>query len=82
MPYRDDDLQGLDPREFPDPEETDVGPMPCPHCLAVISDESERCPACGNYLSEEDAPRRQPWWVLLGVLICLALTLYWIWPGP
>jgi hypothetical protein len=82
MPFRDDDRQGLDPREFPDPDETDEGRMPCPHCLAVIWDESERCPACGRYLSEEDTPRRHPWWVVLGVLICLALALYWIWPVP
>ena len=81
MPFRDDDRQGLDPREFPDPDETDLGSMPCPHCLAVIFDASERCPACGGYLSEE-VGLRKPWWVVVGVLVCLALTLYWIWPGP
>jgi len=82
MPFRDDDRQGLDPREFPDPDETDLGHMPCPHCFAVIFDDSERCPACGLYLSEENALRRHPWWVLMGLGICLGLAIYWIWPVP
>ena len=55
--------------------------MPCPHCLAVIFDASERCPACGMYLSEEDRPKRHPWWVVIGLFVCLALAFYWIWPG-
>lgn len=80
MPYRDDDRQRLDPREYPEPDENDSALMPCPHCLAVLHEESERCPACGEYLSEEDAPLRKPWWFLVGVLLCLAISLYWILP--
>ena len=82
MPYRDDDRQELDPREFPDPDERGVGHLPCPHCMAVIFNDSERCPACGHYLSDEERVPRHPWWVVLGVLVCLALAIYWIWPGP
>ena len=82
MPYRDDDHHNLDPREFPDPDDADHGRMPCPNCQALIWDGSERCPKCGNYLPEEDAAHRHPWWVLLGVLVCLAMAIHWIWPGP
>jgi hypothetical protein len=82
MPFRDDDRQRLDPREYPDPDKADEGCMPCPHCLAVIWDDSERCPACGRYLSDEETSRRHPWWVMMGIVICLALALYWIWPAP
>lgn len=81
MAHRNDG-RGLDPREFPEPDETDAGHMPCPHCMAVIFDESERCPACGQYLSEEDTPLRKPVWIIIGVLICLALAVMWIWPKP
>jgi hypothetical protein len=81
MPFRDDDRQELDPREFPDPE-PDPGLMPCPFCLAVIFVESERCPACGRYLSENNQPGPRPWWIVLGILVCLAMAIYWIWPGP
>jgi hypothetical protein len=45
----------------------------------VLYEDSVRCPHCGMYLSEEDTPSRKPWWIILGVLICLAVTLYWIW---
>jgi hypothetical protein len=79
MPFRDDDRQDLDPREFPEPDDVEVDRMPCPHCLAVIFDDSVRCPACGRYLADDDSSRR-PWWVILGALLCLAVSLYWILP--
>jgi hypothetical protein len=47
----------------------------------VISEVSERCPHCGNWLSEEDAPFRKPWWVMVGALICLAISIFWIFAG-
>jgi hypothetical protein len=78
MPYRDDDNEVLHPREFPEPDEAGPGLLPCPYCLGVIYEESARCPHCGKYLSEEDVPYRKPWWILLGAIICLAMTLYWI----
>jgi hypothetical protein len=78
MPYRDDDHEVLHPREFPDPGEPAPDLLPCPHCLGVISEVSQRCPHCGNWLSEEDAPYRKPWWVIVGALICLATTILWI----
>lgn len=84
MPIRhSDDSRGLDPEEFPDPDESDPDDdlSPCPYCKAMILEESERCPACGNYISYEDSPLRRPWWFILGVLVCLAITFYWIWRG-
>jgi hypothetical protein len=52
--------------------------IPCPHCGAEIYDDAEQCPACGEYLSDEDAPAaRRPWWILIGVAICLAIVVAW-----
>ena len=68
--YEADDWEGDDP----DDDDTDE----CPHCGASIYDDSERCPRCGHYLSREDAPRRQPWWVVLGVVVCLAMVSWWV----
>jgi predicted nucleic acid-binding Zn ribbon protein len=79
MPIRDDDSQSLDPREFPDPDlEEGATLLPCANCLAVIHEDSQRCPRCGHYLTEEDA-QRKPLWLVLVVLLCLGLILFGIW---
>lgn len=57
-----------------DPGET----APCPHCGEIIYDDSERCPDCGRYLSREDRPASRPWYVILGVILCLGMVVYWI----
>jgi len=60
-------------------DEDDDATMPCPYCGREMYDDSPRCPHCGEYISEEDAPSRQPpWWIVLGVLLCLAAMLFWL----
>ena len=81
MGWRDAD-DDLDDREYPDPDEgEDDGDetVPCPHCLRPVYEDAERCPSCGRYLSREDRarPARRPWWVVAGVLVCLALVASW-----
>lgn len=80
MPIRDDDSQSLDPQEYPDPDlDDEAGLLPCPSCLAVIHEESPQCPRCGEYLSGHF--QRKPYWIVLGVLVCLGLLLFGIWVG-
>ena len=55
----------------------------CPHCGKTIYEDSEQCPHCGTYLNgSEDAndskPRRHPWFIVIGVLFCLAVFAIWI----
>ena len=82
MPWRDldadDDLKDWeDPdADLDDDEESET--VPCPHCLRPIHEDTPRCPECGAYLSTLDAPSRHPWWVVVGVLVCLALVLGWV----
>ncbi len=46
--------------------------IPCPYCRRPIYEDSQRCPHCGNYISEEDAPAaRKPWWIIVGALVVL-----------
>lgn len=66
-------------------EETDdegVAPtIECPYCRAEIHEDSVRCPFCEQYLSKEDSPGdSKPYWLVLGVLLCLLLVLLWILP--
>ena len=62
----------------PDDEGDDDDTVACPHCFRPVYEDAERCPSCGKYLSLEDAPRRHPWWLVIGVLICLAIVLRWV----
>lgn len=78
----DDDLGDDKYPDEPEADEDDDETVPCPYCRADVYEGAERCPDCGHYLSQEDAPRRRPGWQVVGVLICLALTLqgfFWWW---
>jgi predicted nucleic acid-binding Zn ribbon protein len=53
--------------------------VPCPYCKAPIYEDSQRCPECGNYISEEDAPPAlKPWWIIVGALAVLAVVAMWV----
>jgi len=51
---------------------------PCPYCGQPVYEDAERCPACENYISQEDAPLRQSWTFRLLALICLAVAVGWV----
>jgi hypothetical protein len=79
MPYDLGNDEYLDDSEYPDDPDFDDGETdPCPHCGEDVYDDAERCPHCGRYLSREDAPWSKPWWLVLGVVTCLAIVLFWI----
>jgi predicted nucleic acid-binding Zn ribbon protein len=73
------DNEGWDGDES-DEEGNDEEPtIPCPYCRREIHEESQQCPHCGQYISEEDASaRRKPWWIIIGVLLCLLVIWCWI----
>jgi hypothetical protein len=76
MPYRDNDHDGLHPREYPEPDENEHDTAPCPQCRTLIYADSERCPECGEYLT--DRSERKPLWLVGGVLLCLAMAVGWV----
>jgi hypothetical protein len=52
---------------------------PCPYCRQAVYEDAVQCPHCGTFLSEEDAPHApRQWWIILGVIVCLAIVLKWI----
>jgi hypothetical protein len=64
--------------DYPDDEDGDSTVL-CPHCKRPIHEEAQRCPYCENYISEEDSlPSRQPWWIYVGVVLCLYAVYLWI----
>jgi uncharacterized paraquat-inducible protein A len=63
-------------------DEDDDETVPCPQCQEPVHEQAERCPHCGEYLSEEDAPPQyKPWWIYVGVAICLLIMFLWIMGG-
>jgi predicted amidophosphoribosyltransferase len=75
MRDRDDEFE-LDESDELDDDSPSL--MPCPNCFSTIYEETQRCPHCGEYLSEETFFHRPPWWVSLGVILCLLVVLRWI----
>jgi len=79
----DDDREGDEDfdsdEDDSDLEDDDEPTVDCPYCGAEILEEAQRCPHCGEYLSREDAPlEKKPWWILLGVGLCLYIVFRWI----
>jgi uncharacterized paraquat-inducible protein A len=79
MPFRDEsEDDDLEEREYPDADNDEDDTDPCPYCGAAVYHDTVRCPRCGNYLSREDAPSRQPWWIVVTAIVCLLVVLGWI----
>jgi hypothetical protein len=87
MPFRHDDNDDLDDREFPEPDGDDelqatVETVPCPFCKEPVYENAEWCPHCRNYIFYEGEPAaRKSWWIVGGVLVCLLVVAYWIFRG-
>lgn len=75
-----DDEADLDNFEYPEEDDDDGSDLtiPCPYCEEPVYEEAECCPSCGKYLSREDAPRRLPWWLILGLILSIAVVLRWV----
>jgi predicted nucleic acid-binding Zn ribbon protein len=71
--------EDLEEREAPDAEDADWNLDPaaehCPRCGGDIVEDSQWCPHCKNYVSQEDAPRRKSWWVIAGVVVVIVLIV-------
>lgn len=81
----DADWDDFDPEfdEDPDEDEDDESEptVECPYCSRSIHEDAQRCPYCEQYISEDDRPpERRPWWIVLGVIVCLYVVYRWIVP--
>ena len=62
-----------------DEDDNDDYTVPCPWCKRPIHEDAQRCPYCEHYISEEDRPpQRKPWWIVVGVIVCLYALYRWI----
>jgi len=75
----DDEWEGDDYEDEFDDEDDEEATVACPYCRREIHEDSQRCPYCEQYISQEDAPAAgKPWWIIVGVIVCLLLLLGWI----
>jgi hypothetical protein len=85
MPYRNDDYDDLDDKEYPEPDTEPEGngvSVPCPYCGHPIYEDAVQCPVCGSYISSEDSPSRKPWWIILGAFfLIITIIVFWIFEG-
>lgn len=64
--------------------EDETPTAPCPYCRRDIAEDTPCCPHCKRYLSTEDEPGndanpdQKPWWVYIGVGVCLVVVYFWI----
>jgi len=73
-----DDDEWDDDEEYGADKDDGEPTVPCPYCDRQIPEDTPRCPYCENYISEEDAPpAKKPWWIVVGVLICLYIVYRW-----
>jgi len=77
---RDDDFDDDEFEEGSDDNDDSFDTIPCPYCRQQIHEDAVRCPHCENYISAVDAPRLkpQPWWMIVGVVVCLVIVLIWM----
>src|SRR5438045_758949 len=82
MPRFDDGpSEDFSQREDPDPSDQDqedddaTAIYDCPHCGRSIYEAAEFCHHCGKYISQEDAPARQPAWYSFGVVLCIVVIV-------
>jgi hypothetical protein len=78
MVQRHEEEEVWDDGDFENGEDAEPT-IPCPNCQQEMYEDSPRCPHCGEYVSEESFPAAQkPWWIILGVVLCLIVIAIWI----
>lgn len=48
----------------------------CPHCRKLISEETEQCPHCGQYIVPSQHLSKPLWIVIVAVLLVLLMIMF------
>lgn len=75
--YGDDDPNLPLPTDMDDggEDDFDLPPMQCPNCRATVTEDTQKCPACGDWITPEDVGQGNFWskhsWKIIAVLLML-----------
>ena len=62
--------------------EASVDTVVCPSCKSDVYEEAEQCPRCGEYLTQERAVGRWPWWVMVGIVLAMLIAVIFVVSPP
>lgn len=80
--YRDDEDDDWDDEAEFGEDSADEPTVPCPYCRREMLEDTPQCPSCKRFISDEDrAASRQPAWVIITALACLAMAIWWALTG-
>jgi hypothetical protein len=79
MTFREEDKEDLGNSDWEDDMGAEV--VDCPQCRRSVYEESEQCPYCGHYITEDERGTGYPVWVVLTAIVCLGLALGWVFWG-
>lgn len=72
----DDDFDdGYDDDDYDSATADEMACLPCPQCGVMISEDAQRCPACGEYVTVSPGLTRKGlwWWAAWSLLAILAV---------
>lgn len=78
MQQDDSDDDGVHDPDESDMDSDDSETDACLCCGKQIYEDSEWCPHCGKYLSEEDGPFHAAPWIIAGTVVALLVVVTWI----
>ncbi|MEK6248726.1 MAG: LITAF-like zinc ribbon domain-containing protein [Planctomycetales bacterium] len=70
--YPDDEVEGHDDWCDDDHSQT----VSCPVCNEDVYEDSEQCPACGNYITRITTVRPMWWWTAVVLLVLIGLFVF------
>ena len=83
MSWQDEDREWeseLEGEIFDQDDDPEGDQLPCPSCGAMIYDDTDRCPHCGDWVMPlASAARGKSWvWIVAAILAVIALILWTI----
>ncbi|HVP10447.1 MAG TPA: hypothetical protein VMV94_04570 [Phycisphaerae bacterium] len=86
--FNDKDLpleEDMDDKDSPlagdlDEEDEALGEMICPSCRGIVTEDTQKCPHCGDWITPEHASRHgwRRWVFVAAVLLTLWALLRWM----